>query len=207
MAGNSASGKRGSEYGAGTRKNPTGKTCGDFGGNTNSGTPCTQAAGKGTDHLGEGRCHFHPEEDEREIQTAFINYLTTQLGTFEEAAQHAGVSYKTITRMRSRDPEFDSLVEELRPQIDEARDQAVEDSFYRKLVTGNASMVGYIFYLVNRRPDRWKDLKNVQVSGPDGKELKGGTVHVYLPDNGRDDPIVSDEPGDIMGKDAPGKVH
>lgn len=69
------------------------KTCGDFGGLTRIGTPCTRAAGWGTDHLGAGCCRSHGASAEDKPltpqQALFVEeYLVDFNGT--QAAIRAG---------------------------------------------------------------------------------------------------------------------
>lgn len=53
------------------------KTCGEFGGKTESGEPCGRSAGWNTDHVGEGPCADH--EDQGEVQPGKCGE-TTQTG-------------------------------------------------------------------------------------------------------------------------------
>ncbi|MBM4137494.1 MAG: hypothetical protein FJ241_11795 [Nitrospira sp.] len=50
-------------------------------------------------------------------------------------------------------------------QIDETKVDRVENKFEERLLNGEATSAEYIFYLVNRRPDRWKNNYKVEHSG------------------------------------------
>ena len=39
---------------------------------------------------------------------------------------------------------------------DKKRSDAVEDAFFKKLISGEGSAMDYIFFLTNRAGDRWK---------------------------------------------------
>jgi hypothetical protein len=62
------------------------------------------------------------------------------------------------------------------------RTDAVEDKFLSRLINGEASESGYIFYLTNRRADRWKDMRAIvnnnvtNVNKVEGSLIKGLTV-------------------------------
>jgi hypothetical protein len=46
------------------------------------------------------------------------------------------------------------------------RDHAVEDTFIRRLINGCATETGYIFYLTNRMPEKYKDMRAVVNNSP-----------------------------------------
>lgn len=87
------------------------ETCGDYGGTTGSGKPCSFPAARGVDGEETGRCFLHLEELEevaesgdavrrprdwdKAVAAAYIYLLTDHLG---RAAEHAGVGERTIQR-------------------------------------------------------------------------------------------------------------
>ena len=68
----------------------------------------------------------------------------------------AGVrSYSTLKVWRRR-PLIDRYILACLIKCDNKRINAVEDAHLKKMVEGKGSPVDYIFFLTNRRPDKWK---------------------------------------------------
>ena len=58
-------------------------------------------------------------------------------------------------------PLIKKYILECERRSDERRDDGVEDGLMKKLINGNASGKEYEFYLTNRRPNKWKQDKNI----------------------------------------------
>ena len=83
-----------------------------------------------------------------------------------KAAAAVGIADNTVYTTARRDPKF-------RERIEEARDAAtdlVEHALLEKAITGNVTAI--IFWLLNRRPDRWRDRRQLSVTGESGGPLK-----------------------------------
>jgi len=92
-----------------------------------------------------------------------------------KASAAVGISDNTVYTTARRDPEF-------RKRIEEARDAAtdlVEHALLQKAITGNVTAI--IFWLLNRRPDRWRDRRQLAVTGE-----TGGPLQIVIKDK-RDD--------------------
>lgn len=77
-------------------------------------------------------------------------------------------SPETLARWKkeSHENRLGRLIEVARSRGQGRRDDMVEDAQFKRLVEGRASGSEYEFYLINRRPDRWK--KEFQFTGPSG---------------------------------------
>ena len=75
--------------------------------------------------------------------------------TADEIANYLGVSTACLYKWRMNQPE---LVEALK-RGREASDDRVEDSLYKRALAGDVTAC--IFYLKNRRPDRWRDVQHL----------------------------------------------
>lgn len=128
---------------------------------------------------------FRPEFVEQARKLAELG------ATDREAAEFFDVNEATLHRWKHEFPEF---CESLKVGK-EAADNRVEQSLYRRALgyshdatkiavnaQGEVTQVPFtehhapdttaaIFWLKNRRPDRWRDVKAQEVSGPNGKQL------------------------------------
>ncbi|MDY0339893.1 MAG: hypothetical protein RBS17_01595 [Coriobacteriia bacterium] len=82
------------------------------------------------------------------------------------AAEAIGVTRGTICAHVRSDPEFARAIEEAEMSLV----QVVEDALYKAAVEGNVTAQQVILY--NRAPDRWRDRRNVSVTGPSGGALQ-----------------------------------
>lgn len=82
------------------------------------------------------------------------------------AAKAVGVTRWTILHHARQDPEFAKAIEDAEMSLV----QVVEDALYKAAVEGNVTAQQVILY--NRAPDRWRDRRNVSVTGPDGGPIK-----------------------------------
>lgn len=137
---------------------------------TGTGEPCRMLVGS----PGERCAHHRPKQLERReaIKERFLEEHGRRQGKLKEAAYAAGSSPRTIERLREEDPEFDEAVRTVCRSVDDARAKAVEDNLYRRVSTGKAAAAETIFFLINRAPHRWADVKKVQhVPEPEILEL------------------------------------
>ena len=96
------------------------------------------------------------------------------------AYKKAGVSCQTIRRWRleATDDRLNKLFEMAREIGQGHRDDMVEDSQFKRLVSGKASGSEYEFYLINRKADRWK--KTSDHTPPAGPMLNFKPVINYI---------------------------
>jgi hypothetical protein len=94
------------------------------------------------------------------------------------AARQAGVSRELVRQYRHA---TEGWAEEEAAAEEEAHGQ-VEDALFQAAVSGNVTAIQV--WLYNRRPERWKDRRNHQVTGKGGGPIKQAVI--YIPDNGRD---------------------
>lgn len=99
------------------------------------------------------------------------------------AIERAGVkSPQTIKNWRDKTPRIARYINACKERSDNKRTDVVEDAFFKKLASGEGSPTDYIFYLTNRRPERWKhqnSLVNVNV-GDNAGGTKIETPHAVI---------------------------
>jgi hypothetical protein len=91
--------------------------------------------------------------------------------TDADLAEHFGVVEKTIRNWRLRVPAFRAACRLGK----DAADDLVEDSLFRLAAgTGDAAanVTACIYWLNNRRPDRWRNRSTQEVSGPGGAPMQ-----------------------------------
>lgn len=143
-------------------------TCGDAGGVTLDGSPCSfrvQEEG--------GRCGWHSEEGlekRQEQKTRILEALKSGDKTMTDAAREAGVSRVVVWRWRQADEEFDRALDEAVP--DEAMQlRMVEESTFHRIMKGEVSGALQMFWMVNvaRRvdPGRWMHVQHILQSNLD----------------------------------------
>ncbi len=88
-----------------------------------------------------------------------------------KAAKNVGVDRTTVFKHARKDPEFAKAIEEAEMSLVEV----VEDALYKTAVGGNVTAQQVILY--NRAPDRWKDKRNLAVTGKDGGPLEIKVVY------------------------------
>ncbi len=82
--------------------------------------------------------------------------------TEKQIAEALGISQNTLINMKSQ---YGDVSEALR-KGKEIVDYAVENALLRKALSGDTSAM--LFWLKNRRPDKWRDLKEVNANLQDG---------------------------------------
>jgi transposase-like protein len=85
-----------------------------------------------------------------------------------EVAKQCGVEPRTLRRWVNQHPQLSDAAE----AGDEAQYQEVERSWIERLKEGDHSGAEMIFYLKNRRPERWRDRKSIEHSGPEGGPIE-----------------------------------
>jgi hypothetical protein len=83
-----------------------------------------------------------------------------------DAANMAGVTRWTVRQHRDKDKKFDDKCENAETDAVET----IEDALYEAASYGN--ITAQIFFLKNRRPDKWRDRQTHEVSGPDGGPIE-----------------------------------
>lgn len=169
----------------------TKRTCGDYGGRLDDGSPCTHVAGWGNFAL-EGRCKYHTAQRDEKVEEAKVRFLDALAGgtiSLAAASKSIGWAVSTVWRWRQLDQDFDQKVRQAIKSADAMRVSLVEDSLFDRIVKGEAKASETIFYLVNRGRGRWKHLSRIEHTGAGGTPLPatGGEMHIhlYLPDNQR----------------------
>ena len=81
------------------------------------------------------------------------------------AAEKVGISYERVRQVMHGDEGFRQAVDRAEMQANEI----VEDSLFQAARSGNVTACQV--WLYNRSPDRWKDMRNLQVTGKDGDPL------------------------------------
>lgn len=173
------------------------KTCGEFGGVTRKGAPCLQP-------VKDGRCWRHEEgavpdnmqRQKKARQNAFLAAFS-RTGNITVAANKAGINRGTHYEWIDTDPEYAGRFADA---SEEAADY-LEAEARRRAVVGVEEPVGWyqgeaggtvrkysdtllIFLLKGLRPEKFRERYSHEHSG----EIDtGGDVHIYLPDNRRDD--------------------
>jgi hypothetical protein len=142
-------------------------TCGDAGGVTLEGGPCSRPAGWGTGRT-EGVCKYHlpgAVASVAERKQRFIEQLQGDARiTLTEAARRAGVGDpSTVFRWRKADDVFDAIVAEAMETREAAQLALVEDSVVTRIIEGRADTGLTVFYLVNRGRGRWRDVRTVRL--------------------------------------------
>lgn len=114
-----------------------------------------------------------------------LHDIRTQLeagSTLGVACKNAGLrSRTTLDNWRKRDSRIDVLIKKCMYRSDEKRTDIVEDAFFKRLASGQGSPTDYIFYLTNRRPERWKHqnaMVNVGVNVENGNRIQ--TPHAVI---------------------------
>lgn len=77
----------------------------------------------------------------------------------------AGICQSTMHSWRQpKGGRIDRYILSCIKRSDDKRTDIVEDAFFKKLAIGAGSTGDYVFYLTNRRPERWKHYNNTQNS-------------------------------------------
>lgn len=139
------------------------KTCGDHGGTTQKGQPCTRPKGWGR-NTNTGKCKAHHGLKNEQLKREYLKMLRNEIISYAEAARKINRSRTTVWNWQQADPEFDEKVKQAQKNQDDHRVKAVEDSLFKRLIKGDAAASETIFFLKNRRPDRWRDTPETQIN-------------------------------------------
>ena len=96
-----------------------------------------------------------------EKKALFLENYEEGIHSMQAAALAAGTTRTTIWRWRRTDPEFDRAVTALTSIVDVQRTLQVEEMLYKRITDGEASTGEIVFWLCNRAPKRWKDVREV----------------------------------------------
>jgi hypothetical protein len=107
---------------------------------------------------------FTPERRERYLK------LLAKGGRRIASARKCGVSEDLIEKLVKEDPEFHRALEFAEEQANEM----IEDSLFQKAMSGNTTAI--LFWLMNRKPDVWKDMRKVVGDDPASRELMTQTL-------------------------------
>ncbi len=78
------------------------------------------------------------------------------------SARAAGSNRETVRKLMNRSKSFREKVE----QAEMVANEVVEDRMYRGAIEGHFGK--QVFWLCNRDPERWKDVKRLELTGADG---------------------------------------
>ncbi|OQB07387.1 MAG: hypothetical protein BWY21_01654 [Parcubacteria group bacterium ADurb.Bin216] len=100
------------------------------------------------------------------------------------AIEKAGISNFIYYHWRDKPARFSKywnirlqkITKAAQESCDDKRVRAVEDTLYKKLISGEAAPALYIFYLCNRGLDRWKNDYRVEHSG----KISGGMEKLVI---------------------------
>lgn len=98
----------------------------------------------------------------------FADELVAVHGNRAEACRNIGIGYRTVTAWLN---EYDYFRECMQVAEEKICD-AVEASLVKSAKSGN-NVAAQIFYLKNRRPDRYKDDAAVQINVANAEEISG----------------------------------
>lgn len=93
-----------------------------------------------------------------------IEELAGQGKTLAEIANKMGIGRTTLFRWREKS-------EDLRTALKKGDDRAVEkaEQTLYELATEGKNIAALIFYLKNKRPDKWRDKRDTEITGGSGK--------------------------------------
>lgn len=156
-------------------------TCGDFGGRTKQGDPCSQP--------GDGRCWRHQNDEQSGRSRAGVRdqynperiakAIMASNGNLTRAAKTIGCSRTTLYRYLEK---FDQVAE----AREEAREEFIDlaETKLRGLVNdGDFSAIRFVLRCWGK-PRGWSEKQEIDLTS--GDEKISGPI-VYLPDNGRVD--------------------
>ena len=93
-----------------------------------------------------------------------------------QAARSLKLDPHTPSEYAREHPEFGTAVEDARLESIEE----VEDALFQAAVSGNVTAC--IFFLANRAPDRWRDVKRQELTGPDGGPIEHRDLSAFSND-------------------------
>lgn len=162
----------------------SGKTCGDFGGLTTAGTPCTKQAGSGTEELGTGRCSYHLPSTLQAEKEELLEAIRG--GTpYGDACELIGKDGSTVWRWRQADPAFSEALNAAMEGSDIEQMRRVEASLFQRILHGSAGQTLTIFWLVNKaakiakatgEETKWQHVYNVNANVSGGLKVPMGAL-------------------------------
>lgn len=84
--------------------------------------------------------------------------------TDAQIAHNIGINVATLYTWKNKYSEIDNALKETKEIVD----NEVENALYKSALSGNVT--AQIFWLKNRRPDRWREKREVEVN-PDDKAV------------------------------------
>ena len=99
--------------------------------------------------------------------------------TDEQIAKNMGISRTTFYDWISRFPNIADTIKKGR----EVSDYIIENALFAKAANGDVASM--IFYLTNRRPDKWQNKKQFSGQIDSNSTIVDGSIKIYIPDNGR----------------------
>lgn len=113
-----------------------------------------------------------------EKREAYLDHLRNGLRRMA-AADAVGVVYSTVWRAIDADPDFRSAVN----QAEMRADEEVEDALYQAAIAGNVTAIQV--WLYNRRPDRWRDMRQLAIAARMQLDAPGEVIDVREVDEPR----------------------
>lgn len=127
--------------------------------------------------------------------------------TDEQISQNIGINKSTLYDWKKKYPEFSNALKKGKEIIDlqvenallnralgyeyEETIKTIDDKGKKTIKVVNKHIAGdvtaQIFWLKNRKPERWRDKQDFELAGRDGQPIQTeNKVQIYIPDNGRD---------------------
>lgn len=127
--------------------------------------------------------------------------------TDKQIASNIGISEKTLYEWKKKYSEFCKSLKKGKEVIDRQVENAllkralgyeyeetiklVDDKGKKsvKVITKHVAgdVLAQIYWLKNRKPEKWRDKQNLELSGENGLPIQTeNKVQIYIPDNGRD---------------------
>ena len=134
--------------------------CRDYGGVSANGEPCGRPVSE------PGKCNAHSEaanDDKAALKAQFLELFAEGSNAIRAVSAKLGVGVVTIWRWRKQDPAFHEAMTEAQVDADAVRVALAEDSLFNRIVSGTASAAETIFFLKNRAPKRWRDMREKRI--------------------------------------------
>lgn len=141
---------------------------------TRNGGKCKRKAGWGT-KANNGRCRDHAVEADAKrqgLKKQFVAALEKGTNSMRAIARWLGYDQSTVWHWRQADAEFDKAVFKAQTTADGLRVTMVEDSLFKRLVSGKATGLELVFFLANRAPHRWRHVQRMEHTGVGGGPIQ-----------------------------------
>lgn len=100
-----------------------------------------------------------------DVHPTLVSYFAQDGLTNREIAKRLHIGHSTLYKWKAQYPELEKALRDSK----EIADARVEAALFKKALSGDVTAC--IFYLSNRRPDRWKRYgKETEVQAAEGKE-------------------------------------